>query len=91
MIELGQLERRHEDFARRNTQVPMSMGQDSLAALTQAMSALVHARASIVTAHAALADDKIAAGLRIYGMGDLGQCPSASGALTLVDQERSAA
>lgn len=76
---------------RQQTGVPLSIGQDSLAALSEAMAALVQARASILTAHSALAEDKVAAGLRVYGMGDLGDCPPASAALTVVEPQRSAA
>jgi len=76
---------------RRDSGVPLSIGQKGLSALTGSMAALVQARESILAAHAALAEDKIAAGLRVFGMGDLGDCPSTSGALKLVEEDRSAA
>lgn len=76
---------------RRDSGVPLSIGQKSLFALTNSMGALVQARESILAAHAALADDKIASGLRVFGMGDLGDCPPTSGSLTVVEQDRSAA
>lgn len=76
---------------RRETGVPLSIGQKSLAALNDTMGALIKARADILAAHTALAEDRIAAGLRIYGMGDVSDCPPTTGSLTLVEQERSAA
>lgn len=76
---------------RRETRVAPSIGQKSLGALTKSMVALVEARERILAAHAALAEDKIAVGLRTYGMGDLGDCPPTSGSLKLVEQKRSVA
>ena len=76
---------------RRDTKVPVTVGQKSLDALGQVVGALVQARGTMIEAHAALAEDKVAAGLRQYGMGDLGDCPPASARLALVDPARSAA
>ncbi|GAA3894382.1 hypothetical protein GCM10022276_11930 [Sphingomonas limnosediminicola] len=75
---------------RAETNLPVAMGQDSLAALSATMAALIEARGKIATAHQALAQDRIDAGLRAYGMGDVSDCPS-TGALGLVEMSRSAA
>lgn len=72
------------------TNLPVAMGQASLSALSVTMSSLVTARASIAEAHAALAQDRIDAGLRAYGMGDVSDCPPVAG-LTLVDEARAVA
>jgi hypothetical protein len=76
---------------RRETRLPIALCQESLAALAKASQALVEARAAIGAAHASLAEDRVKAGLRAYGMGDLGDCPSTTGELTLVDDEGRAA
>ncbi len=75
---------------RSETNLPVAIGQGSLAALSATMTALVEARGRITTAHAALAQDRIDAGLRAYGMGDVSDCPS-TGSLALVEASRSAA
>lgn len=75
---------------RATTRLPISIGQESLAALTQTVASLVTARAGIAAAHAALAEDRISAGLRAFGMGDVSDCPPASG-FHVVTEERSAA
>lgn len=72
------------------TNLPVTLGQDSLAALSMTMTALVEARARIGEAHAALAKDRIHAGLAAYGMGDVSECPKTAADLTLVEA-RSAA
>lgn len=77
--------------ARAQTNLPVALGQDSLAALSLTMTALVDARAQIAAAHAALAKDRVDAGLRAYGMGDVSDCPPASGSLRLVQRKESAA
>jgi hypothetical protein len=76
--------------ARAQTNVPISMCQESLAALSGTMTALIDARRTIVAAHLALAEDRVNAGLRAYGMGDVSDCPSTAG-LSLVEGQRSAA
>jgi hypothetical protein len=77
---------------RRDTRLPIAICQDSLAALSRAAQALIEARAAIGAAHASLAEDRINAGLRAYGMGDLGDCPPTTGELKLVgDEVRTAA
>ena len=75
---------------RESTKLPVAMGQSSLTALSGTMASLVAARESNAKAHAALAQDRIDAGLRAYGMGDVSDCPP-TGGLALVDDERSAA
>ena len=70
--------------AHSEAKVPIAMCQDSLAALSTTIARLTEARAAIADAHAALAADRINAGLSAYGMGDVGECPPASGSLTLV-------
>ena len=75
---------------RAETKLPVSMGQDSLAALGATMTALIDARATIAAAHAALAQDRVNAGLSAYGMGDVSDCPSTAG-LVLVEEARAAA
>lgn len=76
--------------ARAETNLPVSMGQDSLAALSATMSALVEARGNIAAAHEGLAQARVDAGLRAYGMGDVSECPP-SARLKLVEEARSAA
>jgi L-serine deaminase len=66
------------------TGVAITIGQESLAALSGALTGLVQARADIAAAHAALAEDRISSGLRAYGMGDVSDCPDASASLKLV-------
>lgn len=75
---------------RADTNLPVAMGQASLSALTATMASLVAARGSIGDAHAALAQDRIDAGLRAYGMGDVSDCPPIAG-LKLVDDARAVA
>jgi hypothetical protein len=75
---------------RAETKLPVSMGQGSLAALSATMAALIDARERIAAAHAALAQDRINAGLRAYGMGDVSDCPS-TGRLSLVEEARAGA
>jgi len=55
------------------------------------MNSLIEARASIGQAHVALAKDRTNAGLDAYGMGDVSDCPPASGSLRAVEDHRSAA
>jgi hypothetical protein len=76
--------------ARGQANLPIAVGQDSLAALGAAMVALIDARGSIGRAHASLAHDRINAGLSAYAMGDVSDCPPA-GTLTVVEEQRSAA
>jgi hypothetical protein len=71
--------------------MPIGTGQDSLNELTAATSLLVQARARIAAAHAALADERLNAGLRQFGMGDVDECPPAtkpSGLLANQDNSR---
>lgn len=77
--------------ARAKAKLPIAMGQEGLHALSSTMAALIEARDAIGKAHAALAQDRIDAGLRTYGMGDVSDCPPASASLTLVDGERQVA
>ena len=77
--------------ARSNTNLPISMGQDGLAALSATMAALVDARAQIGAAHAALAQDRVDAGLAAYGMGDVSECPKTENGLSVVQPSRAAA
>ena len=77
--------------ARANTNLSIALGQDGLRALTATMNSLIEARASIGQAHAALAKDRTNAGLDAYGMGDVSDCPPASGSLRAVEDHRSAA
>jgi len=72
---------------RAGTNLPVSIGQDSLAALNATITGLITARASIAAAHASLAQDRINAGLRAYGMGDVSDCPSTA-QLSLVEAGR---
>lgn len=76
---------------RAETRMPIAMGQESLAALNGTMTALIAARATIAEAHAALAKDRISAGLSAYGMGDVGECPPVAGRLKVVDEQQQAA
>jgi hypothetical protein len=76
--------------ARRQTNLPIAIGQDSLCALAATMTALIEARAAIAAAHAALATDRVNAGLAAYGMGDVSDCPKTA-SLTLVEEQRSVA
>lgn len=76
--------------ARSRANLPVAMGQESLSALSSTVAALIQARRSIAEAHAALAQDRIDAGLRAYAMGDVSDCPPTA-SLTIVDGERSAA
>jgi hypothetical protein len=76
--------------ARSETNVPLSMCQDSLAALSATMAALVEARCRIAAAHEGLAKARVEAGLRAYGMGDVSECPPSAG-LKLVEEGRAAA
>jgi hypothetical protein len=76
--------------ARADTSLPISIGQEALAALSSTTTALVRARAAIAAAHAALAEDRVNAGLKAYDMGDVSNCPPLAG-LSLVEDQRSAA
>jgi len=76
--------------ARTHTKLPIALGQDALVALSTTMAALVEARESIGRAHAALAKDRVQAGLQAYAMGDVSDCPPAEG-LTVVEPQRNAA
>jgi hypothetical protein len=67
--------------ARREAGVAISLGQDSLGALGKTLEDLVAARGNIIVAHAALAEDRIGAGLSAYGMGDVSDCPPAEGSI----------
>lgn len=78
--------------SRRDARVGFNLCQESLAQLGQAMIGLTSARSNVVNAHAALAKDRIDAGLRTVAIGDVGDCPPASGTLAVVGgQEREAA
>lgn len=77
---------------RRESGVRFGMSQGSLSALSETLEALVQARSNALDAHAALAQDRIDAGLRTYAVGDVGDCPDPSATLTLVNpEERTAA
>lgn len=76
--------------ARADTNLPIALGQDSLAALSGTMTALVEARARVGAAHAALAADRIQAGLAAYGMGDVSDCPKTAAELSLVEARTAA-
>ena len=77
--------------ARASTRLPIALCQDSLAALSATMTALVDARAQVGAAHAALATDRVNAGLSAYAMGDLSDCPKTGADLNLVEAHRTAA
>lgn len=62
---------------RQSARLPITTGQDSLAAIINVAAALVQARQQIAVAHTALAKDKIDIGLGARGMGDWGECPKA--------------
>jgi hypothetical protein len=64
---------------RRAARLPITIGQDSLVELSKGIAALVQARGSIAASHAALAVDRVNAGLRAFGMGDLTECPPSEG------------
>jgi hypothetical protein len=66
---------------REQARVPVTTGQSSLAALSGVVQGLIDARGGIAEAHAALARDRIEAGLGAYAMGDVGDCPSTSARL----------
>ena len=72
---------------RATTGVSISLGQESLAQLSGVMAALVEARAKVIAAHVALAQDRIDAGLSAYGMGDVSDCPATGAALTVVQKD----
>lgn len=65
---------------RQSARLPISAGQESLAAVAGVQAALVEARLQIGAAHAALAEDKIRVGLGERAMGDWGECPEVKGA-----------
>ena len=75
---------------RGQTNLPVAIGQDGLDALSATMASLIGARRQIATAHAALAQDRVDAGLSAYGMGDVSDCPKTA-RLSVVDAARSAA
>lgn len=60
---------------RQSARLPITTGQESLAAISEVHAALVQARAQIGSAHAALARDKVDIGLGTRAMGDWGECP----------------
>ena len=76
---------------RRAARLPISVGQSSLSELAAANALLVEARARVAAAHAALAEERINAGLRQYAMGDVDECPPAGAALRSVEQDRTIA
>lgn len=76
---------------RRDAKVPITMGQESLASLVAALNGLVDARAQIGRAHTALAQDRLDAGLRAFGMGDVSECPKNPMALHMVGDDHIAA
>lgn len=68
--------------------MPIATGQSSLAALAAASALLIEARAQVAAAHAALAEERLNAGLRQYAMGDVDECPPPpSGRVHLVEQD----
>lgn len=60
---------------RKSAGLPITTGQDSLAAVTSVNAALIEARLQIGRAHASLAQDKVDIGLGSRAMGDWGDCP----------------
>jgi hypothetical protein len=72
---------------RRSAGVRFAMCQESLSASIEVAHALVKARAHAIDAHAALAQDRIDAGLRTVAVGDVGDCPEPSGRLSIVQSE----
>ena len=76
---------------RRTAKVAITMGQQSLVATAAALNVLVDARGQIGRAHEALAQDRIDAGLRAFGMGDVSECPDNPLALRVVGNEQIAA
>lgn len=60
---------------RQSARLPITAGQESLAAIRDVQAALVDARLHIGSAHAALAQDKVQIGLGARAMGDWGECP----------------
>lgn len=68
--------------------MPIATGQQSLSELTAATALLAEVRARIAAAHAALAEDRLNAGLRQFAMGDVDECPPPpSGLIRAVDQD----
>lgn len=65
---------------RQSAKLPISTGQESLAAVVGVHAALVEARLQIGTAHAASAEDKVRVGLGERAMGDWGECPDVKAA-----------
>lgn len=61
---------------RQAAQLPITIGQNGLVAVSKANSALIEAREQIAQAHIALARDKAEIGLGARGMGDWGECPA---------------
>ncbi len=76
---------------RRNARMPISAGQDSLRELAAATTLLIEARTCVAAAQASLAEERIHAGLRLYGMGDVDDCPAANGRLPTVVQDNQVA
>ena len=72
---------------RRAARMPITVGQSSLGELAGANALLVEVRARIAAAHAELAKERLNAGLRQYAMGDVDECPDASGALRSIDPD----
>ncbi len=76
---------------RRSAKVAITMGQESLVASAAALSGMIDARGQIGRAHEALAQDRIHAGLRAFGMGDVSECPDRPKALHVVGNQQSVA
>lgn len=72
---------------RLESRVRFAITQESLGALIGTLEALITARSNAVDAHAALARDRIDAGLRTYAVGDVGDCPDPSARLTVVNSD----
>ncbi len=66
---------------RRVARMPITTGQTSLDELTTATALLIQARARIAAVHVSLAQERLNAGLRQYAMGDVDECPDATGVL----------
>lgn len=60
--------------ARVEANLPMSVGQSALDAMTQAMNMMLQARSKVIESHSALATTQVEIGLRTVGFGDMG-CP----------------
>jgi hypothetical protein len=73
---------------RRDARMAITAGQESLAELAAASALLIEARARIASVHAALADERLNAGLRTFAMGDVDECPPAPKGLHAVPDVR---